>query len=254
MDPIERFKPGEVVIKEGTKGTSAYIILSGKAEVVKRSGERTISMATLGKGQVFGEMGLVEDRPRSASVRALSDLKVRVIDREKFNELLHSKPTVLVPIMKILFERLRRTTNMLAERAASSPEMAGNEIAFKVVIEGETPDAKKALNDRELVVNNFPFLVGRFSANPDADVFYSNDLFIKEEKPYVVSRNHLAIIFESGMMWALDRGSSFGTIVNGREIGGQSRESRSPLVQDENQIILGPSSSKFIFSFKVSPA
>ena len=115
MDPIEHFKPGEVVIKEGTKGTSAYIILSGKAEVVKRSGERTISMATLGKGQVFGDMGLVEDRPRSASVRALSGLKVRVIDREKFNELLHSKPTVLVPIMKILFERLRRTTNMLAE-------------------------------------------------------------------------------------------------------------------------------------------
>ncbi|MBW1912097.1 MAG: cyclic nucleotide-binding domain-containing protein, partial [Deltaproteobacteria bacterium] len=79
-----------------------------------------IIMATLGEGQVFGEMGLIEDRPRSATVRAESDLKVRTIDREQFNELLRTKPSTLIPIMKSLFERLRQASEMLAEKTADS--------------------------------------------------------------------------------------------------------------------------------------
>lgn len=253
MDPTKHFDPGEIVIEEGTVGTSAFIILSGTAEVIKKSGKREITMATLGKGQVFGEMGLIEDRPRSASVRAVSNLKVTVIDREKFNELLRSKPSVLIPIMKILFERLRRTSTMLAQRASDPNIGAGNEKIFKVVIEGETSETKKALDNRQLTIKTFPFLIGRYSSDPEADVFYNNDLFIKEKKPYVVSRNHLAIVNEGGMIWIQDRGSAFGTIVNGKEIGGRSHESRATIDKEENRLILGPKTSKYIFSVEVTP-
>lgn len=103
MENIETFEPGEIVIKEGTKGTSAFIVLSGAVEVLKRSGDRDIPVATLGEGQVFGEMGLIEDHPRSASVKAMTDLRLRVISREGFNELLQKKPSVLIPIIKSLF-------------------------------------------------------------------------------------------------------------------------------------------------------
>lgn len=253
MDPTRHFDPGEIVIEEGTMGTSAFIILSGTAEVIKKSGEKEITMATLGKGQVFGEMGLIEDRPRSASVRALSNLKVTLIDREKFNELLRSKPSVLIPIMKILFERLRRTSTMLAQRAADPHIGARKEKTLKVVLEGETPETKKALNNRKLTIKSFPFLIGRHSSNPDADVFYNNDLSIKQKKPYLVSRNHLAIVNEGGMIWVQDRGSAFGTVVNGKEIGGQSNESRATLDKEENRLILGPKASKFIFTVRVKP-
>ena len=57
MENIETFEPGEIVIKEGTKGTSAFIVISGAVEVLKRSGDRDIPVVTLGEGQVFGEMG-----------------------------------------------------------------------------------------------------------------------------------------------------------------------------------------------------
>jgi CRP/FNR family cyclic AMP-dependent transcriptional regulator len=87
MEDVESFEPGELVIKEGAKGTSAFIILSGAVQVLKKSGERDIPVATLGEGQVFGEMGLIEDRPRSATIKAMTELKLRVISREGFNEL-----------------------------------------------------------------------------------------------------------------------------------------------------------------------
>ncbi|MBN2126466.1 MAG: cyclic nucleotide-binding domain-containing protein [Deltaproteobacteria bacterium] len=253
METIKTFQPGETVIEEGTKGVSAYIILSGTVEVIKITESREVAVATLGEGQVFGEMGLIEDRPRSATVRALSELKAREISREHFNELLRTKPSVLIPIMKSLFERLRQVSDMLAEMSKAPDKSGARERAFEVVMEGQTEEAKGVLENRKLLVTKFPFLIGRESLNPDADVFYNNDLFIREEKPYVVSRNHLAISNEGGRIWVVDRGSAFGTIVNGREIGGPGGVIRAPLDQKENQMIIGPATSHYIFLLRVVP-
>lgn len=254
MKETRIFQTGETVIKEGTKGTSAFIVISGAVEVLKASGKTEVTVATLGEGQVFGEMGLIEDRPRSATVKALSELEVREIGREHFNELLRTKPSVLIPIMKSLFERLRQASDMLAERALESERGTGKkEKAFEVIMEGQTLEARNALNERRLLITKFPFLIGRESRQSDSDVFYNNDLFIRETKPYVVSRNHLAISNEGGTLWVVDRGSAFGTVVNGREIGGQSGLTRSPLDKEENQVIIGPVTSGFIFILKAVP-
>jgi hypothetical protein len=253
METTKAFNTAEIVIAEGTKGTSAFVILSGNAEVIKRWGDREIVIAILGEGQVFGEMGLIEDRPRSATVRARSDLKVRIIDRDHFNELLRTKPSVLIPILKSLFERLRQASDLIAGRTTDAHVEVGKEGPFEVIIEGQTDEAKKVLDDRKLLITKFPFLIGRISENPESDVFYTNDLFIQEEKPYVVSRNHMAITNKGGMIHVVDRGSSFGTIVNGKEIGGRSNETRASLDREENQVIIGPATSKFIFLLKVVP-
>ena len=253
MENTAVFNPEEIVIAEGTKGTSAFVILSGNAEVIKSWGDREIVIAILGEGQVFGEMGLIEDRPRSATVKARSELKVRIIDRNHFNELLRTRPSVLIPILKSLFERLRQASDLIAGRTTDAHVEVGKEAPFEVIIEGQTDEAKKVLNDRQLLITKFPFLIGRFSGNPESDVFHTNDLFIQEEKPYVVSRNHLAITNQGGILHVVDRGSSFGTIVNGKEIGGPSNETRASLDKEENQVIIGPATSKLIFLLKVVP-
>ena len=249
MEDIKVFGPGEIVIREGTKGTSAFIVLSGAVEILKKSGDKEIVVATLGEGQVFGEMGLIEDRPRSATVKAMTELKLRVISREGFNELLQKKPSVLIPIIKSLFERLRQASDRLAERSAAGET---REQAFEVILEGQTAEARKALGDCKRTISKFPFLIGRDSKNTDADVFHNNDLFLPEKEPYGVSRNHLAIHNERGGVWAIDRGSAFGTIVNGKEIGHRTGVTRERLDKQENQVIIGPVTSKFIFLLKVN--
>jgi hypothetical protein len=250
MEDIKTFGPGETVIQEGAKGTSAFIVLSGAVEVLKNSGDKDIVVATLREGQVFGEMGLIEDRPRSATVKALAELRLRVISREGFNELLQKKPAVLIPIIKSLFERLRQASEMLAEQSTAGD---AKEQAFDVIMEGRTAEAQRALGHCKRTISKFPFLIGRESKNTDTDVFYNNDLFLLEKEPYVVSRNHLAIHNERGAVWVIDRGSAFGTIVNGKEIGHRSGTTRCRLDRQENQVIVGPPTSKFIFLLKVVP-
>ncbi len=253
MGTLKIFKSGELVIEEGTKGTSAFVVLSGAVEVLKRSGKNEVTVATLGEGQVFGEMGLIEDKPRSATVKAISEIKVREINRDDFNALLKTKPSMLIPIMKGLFERLRQASDRLAELGADSKVEAETEQAFEVIMSGQTTEARKVLNDRKFLISKFPFLIGRASESAEGDVFYNNDLFINEPKPYVISRNHLAISNQRGKMWVVDRGSAYGTIVNGREIGGETGITRAPMDEKENQVIVGPATSTYIFLFEVVP-
>ena len=249
----ETFQSGDIIIEEGAKGSSAYVVLSGAVEVLKKSGKREVAVATLGEGKVFGEMGLIEDRPRSATVKALSEVQIRTIDRDQFNDLLKTKPAILIPIIKTLFERLREASNLLAQMASEPEKVSKKERSFEVVMEGQTAEAKRILDNQKLSITKFPFLIGRHSNNRETDVFYHNDLFIEESEPYVVSRNHMAIDNKGGRVWVVDRGSAYGTIVNGTEIGGQSGFFGIPLEKEKNQIIIGPVTSKFIYLLKVVP-
>ena len=253
MENVRTFQPGETVIREGGRGTSAFIILSGAAEVFRGSGEREVLVATLERGQVFGEMGLIEDRPRPVTVKALTEIQVMSINRDRFNELLSEDPSILVPVMKSLFERLRQFSEISLEGSGAAAMGPDGEKAFDVVMEGQTVEAKAALADSKRRITKFPFLIGRDSRKRDTDVFYLNDLFVKEERPYLVSRNHMAISHENGGIWVVDRGSAFGTIVNGKEIGRKRGVVRVRLDQEENQVVLGPATSRYIFLLTVIP-
>ena len=247
------FPRGEVIIKEGSSGTSAYVILSGEADVSKKAKGSELLIATLGKGQVFGEMGLLEDRLRSATVTARSQLEVREINREDFNSLLVKDPLVLVPIIKSLFEKLRQTTNMLAKTSAQPDSGPTSEMGpIRVILSGHSTEAKKALDNKKVKITKFPFLIGRYSANVDLDVFYMNDIAIKEPPPYRVSRNHLAIVKEGGDIRVTDRGSAYGAIVNGDHIGGKGTETCVRLSPGNNRVTVGDTLSRFTFNLEVS--
>lgn len=250
---IKTFEPGETVFKEGTRGSTAFVIVSGAVEVFRGSREKEVLLATLGKGQAFGEMGLINDQPRAASVRALTETRVVSINRDQFNDLLIKDASVLVPLIRGLFEKLRQPDEVLAAKPETIDGTPPEDKAFDVVMEGQTLEAKEALAKKRLQITKFPFLVGRASKNRDTDVFCLNDYFVKEERPYLVSRNHMAIDNIGGAIWVIDRGSAFGTIVNGREIGRKGAVSRVRLEGEENQIILGPVSSKYIFLLRVTP-
>ena len=82
---LERFAAGERIIAEGERGDTAYLIADGEAGVVTRDliGEE-VTLRVFKRGEAFGEVALVEDAPRTATVRALTDLDVLVLDRGAF--------------------------------------------------------------------------------------------------------------------------------------------------------------------------
>lgn len=94
---------GHVLIKEGAVGEEAFVIIEGKASVTLR-GE---TLGELGPGDAVGEMALLDVSPRSATVTALTDLKVFVLEPRSFGELLNRHPSVGRLMMTALARRIR---------------------------------------------------------------------------------------------------------------------------------------------------
>ncbi len=110
---VVSFKKGEYIIKEGDFDTWACIINSGKVEVSTLIDSKKKVLATLGAKQIFGEMGLIDDHQRSATVIAIEDTEVQVISRDSFKSLFFKDPKVILPIVKALFDRLRESSHMV---------------------------------------------------------------------------------------------------------------------------------------------
>jgi len=88
----QHFEPGDIIFEQGDLGDSVYVIEEGECEVLcKRKGEQEL-LATLSGGECFGEMALLSDRTRSATIRALTAMNVLIIPKGDFNKLRQSVP------------------------------------------------------------------------------------------------------------------------------------------------------------------
>ena len=103
---------GEFIVKEGESGDYMFVIIEGKVKVLLRRGKKEIVLATLEKGNFFGEMSLFGGNPRSASVQALTDLKLLKITREDIKRLSESNPKLLSEFtMGLCTELCQRVSN-----------------------------------------------------------------------------------------------------------------------------------------------
>lgn len=98
------FTAGETVFSEGDAGDRAYLIESGEVAVLK--GDKTI--ATLRSGQLFGELALVDDQPRMATIVARTDVTTLVIGRENFQERLQAADPVMGGLLRVLVNNIRK--------------------------------------------------------------------------------------------------------------------------------------------------
>ena len=86
---------GDLVVKEGDSGNNMFIIVEGKVKVLLKRGKKEIILATLEKGNFFGEMSMFGGNPRSATVKALTDLKLLRITRKDIERLSETNPKLL---------------------------------------------------------------------------------------------------------------------------------------------------------------
>lgn len=115
MNLRKKLKKGEVIFHEGNPSDCAYIIGSGSIEILESSPGGQKVLGILEDNEIFGEMGLIDGLPRSATARALKDSVVYILTPETFDNLIHKNPESLLPIMKILTCRLRETMNGLKQ-------------------------------------------------------------------------------------------------------------------------------------------
>ncbi len=113
---LKKFTRGEVIIAEGSVGTNVYIVRSGRVEVFKNSSTGALQLATLGANEVFGEMSQIDERfsRRTASVRAIEDCEIIILDREGFDNYLKGTSAGISNLIKRLSNRLRETNDIIS--------------------------------------------------------------------------------------------------------------------------------------------
>ena len=99
----ESFTAGQSVFKAGESGETMYVVIDGEVEIVDGS----LILEVSGPGSIVGELALIDDEPRSASVIAKTDCRLVPVDRKRFQYMVQETPFFGLAVMKILADRLR---------------------------------------------------------------------------------------------------------------------------------------------------
>ncbi len=242
--PEKLFAPGDRIFKEGDASDAAYLIVSGRVEILKKAPHGDVRLAVLEPGQTFGEMGLFDSAPRSASARAMEETVVSVIAEQELQQLLLQCPATLRPILNAVFERLRNTNSRLSEKERSSTIVECDYDEIHVVPDCEAWDGVVA--PQVVSVATLPYRIGGFAKEGQADHGVNNDLHVPcEGPPLVVSRRHVILEVRDKTVFVVDRGSRFGTMLNDRFLGKAQGAYSVPLEKGEHLLRLGGKHSPY---------
>ena len=117
--------PGQIICREGEPGDALYLIQSGTAAVFKGQAEAPLLLARRGAGEIIGEMALLDDLPRSASVVAMDALTVLRLPREDFQQLMLQSPAADVDMLRKFSHRLRSADTVLTHLSSSETQLSG---------------------------------------------------------------------------------------------------------------------------------
>jgi len=101
------YQDGEIIVREGDKGDCMYVIQKGKVEILQTQNKKDVRLAVLEEGDFFGEMAIFEKEERSATVKALGEVRALTIDKKNFLKRIHEDPSLAFHIVKNMSRRLR---------------------------------------------------------------------------------------------------------------------------------------------------
>lgn len=119
-----RFSADEIVFEEGASGDDAFIIERGSVEVSVLRNGKTIRLAVLGPGEIFGEMSLIDDRPRTATVRAITEIDCVIIDRGQIQHRLRGADVITGSLLRLTLNRFRSLQLSLRDRPYEFPDLS----------------------------------------------------------------------------------------------------------------------------------
>lgn len=210
---LVEFAAGDYIFHEGDLGTEMYIVHEGQVEVLNRAGEEDHQIAVLEKGDFFGEMSLLEELPRAASIRAISAVKLVTINGTMFAGMLQRNPEIAVRMMRKLSRRLREADAMLVDALAS---VGQSRVASELPQQDEPAEESTALERVVHVASGMEFAI---STGPETSLgrrdpvtgIYPDIDLTPVDSQRAVSRRH-AKIYRQGNKFFL--GEEIGTMNN----------------------------------------
>ncbi len=250
----KNLKPLEILFSEGDLGDTAYSIEKGELEVSKLCGSEKVIIGYRGKGEIIGEMALVQDLPRMATITAVNHAIVVPISEDNISEELGNSPILIQRMMGLLFNRLRESAEELVElsRLVSSHDVDSEYHAEEAIkLSPQTTQSRRAMNSKEVWIEKFPFKIGRYANSLFDKIVNRNDLYVDDSSPFQISRSHVKVDWREGRYLIIDQGSQHGAEVNGKRIGKGARDSAVILTSGSNDVVLGNKKSKYRFKILI---
>lgn len=218
LEPMRtQFPKDTVIFTEGDLGLAMYVIESGTVEIRKTIGRKETVLATLGKGDFFGEMCMLEeDIPRSATAFAVDDVAAVMIDQSAFTFILKHNPEIAIRMMRKLALRLEHTTQLLEETVGHKVDIEESGIGDRKVAK---PDPTARLVEITTGIS-FPLAEGKETTvgriDPVTGINPEIDLTPVDGKRSI-SRRHARVKRETDGTFSVveDVGTMNGTFVNG---------------------------------------
>ena len=114
------YKDGQLIVRQGDQGDCLFVIQEGQVQVFKENADAEVPLATLGANEFFGEVPLFERQRRSASVRAVGDVRVLTVDRKTLMRRIQEDPTLAYRILETMSRRIRQLDEEVARLVLGS--------------------------------------------------------------------------------------------------------------------------------------
>jgi CRP/FNR family cyclic AMP-dependent transcriptional regulator len=271
----KEYNAGDILLKEGDPSDGVYKIMSGEVEIFKKHNGQKIVLGVMKPGDFLGEMGVVDDQPRSASACAKNQVSMIIYEEEEFFDLISRDGSLAEHMILRLCDRVRTLTRKLAEAAASmkTADEIGDEIPpceprdmpVRTATNGESAGVRlrllplsehlvPSLPKEGMTIVTFPFSIGRLRAGKESSPAVRIDLEISDSRPFRLSRQHFAFYKNPKGCGVLDLGSALGTEVNGVFLGHNFGKDFEYLKLGKNKITAGGVGSPFNFEVVMESA
>ncbi len=245
------FDKGEKVFEEGDLGTEMYIIKSGRVRVEKDIGGETKELAVFGKGDFFGEMSLLENEPRSATIVCLEDCKLVKINKAMFDEMIRKNIEIAVRMLRKFSARVRESNRMVEKLLDESKTVRDRDQILELEEESDEEERREPDMDeadafieseesgKRYPVSGEDILIGR--ADPVTGIEPEIDLG-EEKNARKLSRRHARLMFQDGEFYIAEEVGA----LNGTFVDGKKAKPGEPLkLEDGSRVTLGMTSLTF---------
>lgn len=251
----KQYRAGEILFKEGEPSDHALRIVSGEVDVVKENEGEAVILGTAKDGDFIGEMGVIQESPRIATVRAVSAVTVDVFPKDAFLKQISEDPELALRLLKRLGERLKVVSQAFVEAVTMGGtqhdlrELDAPPALSPLRLFADSNRLVRLLPSEGVLVTPFPFLVGRLPQETETQAPLPLDLALQDVPPFRLSRVHFSIDREDSAYVVRDMHSHLGTEVNGHGLGDHFASDRAPLRVGENVVVAGGKGSSFRFRF-----
>lgn len=248
----EKFAAGTVIYHQNDDSDAIFVISDGTVEVSLNSEDSSLHLGNLGRGDIFGETGVIQDKPRSTTMRALSDVSAVRFPKAAFLSTFNDKNPLGLPLLRMLCERLDKADNRLMEVAPPEGfEIATTAAVGDIRIMGASDTVQNQIGNEGHKVDSLPYCVGRSSSQGRQAGATERELLLHASDEELLSAKHFTIERKDGEIAVCDSESHLGTLVNGAYVSRFGCMASAALHFGANIVIAGGRASPYAFRILV---